>query len=298
MPKPIPPTSGEISEVFAALSQETRLAAYRLLIRYRPYGLAAGDISRLLWVPHNTLSTHLRALEKAGLVHSRKQGRSVIFVADTGRLEDAAMFLGISGGDAHDESHPAPALRYPSKRPDIEAPDHRIYNVLILCSSNSARSLIGEAIVNREGYGRFQAYSAGSVPKQKAHPIAIEMLDELGYDTSNLRPKSWTEFTEPGAPQMDFVITVCDKAIGEACPSLPGHPLSAHWGIRSIAELAATQDESRAAFAETYRNLMNRFTMLINLDVDKLPLDELKRLIQIIGKIEGATDKALNQSAV
>lgn len=294
MQKHLPPSSREIAAIFTALSQQTRLEAYRLLLRYQPFGLAAGDISRLLSVPHNTLSTHLRALENAGLVRSRKDGRSVIFVADAAPLDDAATFLGLGGEGWHGTAGGTPDLNYPSKRPIEAAPD-RLYNVLILCSGNSARSLIAEAIVNREGYGRFRAYSAGSTPKRRPHPAAIELLDDLGYDTGDLKPKSWVKFAEPKAPRMDFVITVCDKAAGETCPSWPGHPLVAHWGIPGIGEMAGSKSEIRAAFDETYRNLMNRFTMFINLDIDTLPLDELKRQIEAIACQEGATARTLNQ---
>lgn len=292
-----PPPTREIAAVFAALSQETRLEAYRLLLRYQPFGLKAGDISRLLFIPHNTLSTHLRILEVAGLVHSRKEGRSVIYVANADRFEDAAAFLGLARSASRLEDRTSPAVSYPSKREVLEAPD-RIYNVLILCSANSARSLMAEAIVNREGYGKFRAFSAGSAPKHSPNPLTIELLDTLGYDTSSLEPKSWVQFAEPDAPQMDFVITVCDRVSGEECPVWPGHPLLAHWGIPSIAELDGACSKNRAAFNETYRNLMNRFTALINLDVDNLPLNELKRQIQAIGRIEGATEKTLHQAEV
>lgn len=294
MPHESPSSAREIAALFNALSQETRLEAYRLLLRYQPFGLAAGDVSRLLSVPHNTLSTHLRVLEEAGLVRSRKEGRSVIFVADASRYEDAAVFLGLSHGSYHHDARSSPALNYPSKRPVEEAPDRR-YNVLILCSGNSARSLMAEAIVNREGFGRFQAFSAGSAPRKRPHPEAMKLLNELGYETTHLKPKSWSKFAAPGAPRMDFVITVCDRAAGETCPSWPGHPLVAYWGVPSIGELAVSRSETRAAFRETYRNLMNRFTMFINLGVEDLSFDELKQQVRNIGKIEGATDKTLYQ---
>ncbi|MEM7778224.1 MAG: helix-turn-helix domain-containing protein [Pseudomonadota bacterium] len=292
MPKETPPSAREIAAIFASLSQQTRLEAYRLLLRYQPFGLAAGDIARLLSVPHNTLSTHLRALETAGLVRSRKEGRSVIFVASVERYHDAAMFLRLSRGETELSAQATSALNYPSRRPSYES-ETRSYNVLILCSGNSARSLMAEAIVNRESTGRFRAFSAGSNPKRRAHHQTIEYLEGLGYDTTALKPKSWSKFAEPGAPPLDFVITVCDRAADEKCPSWPGHPLPAHWGIPSMADLANTKEAGRTALQETYRNLMNRFTMFINLDVAKLSLDELKVRIQDIGKIEGATDKAL-----
>lgn len=286
-------TAQQAAAVFAALSQETRLEAYRLLVRYHPFGLAAGDISRLMAVPHNTLSTHLAILQKAGLVRSRRESRSIIFAAEPARFAATQAFLtqGLKG------TGPGRArLEYPVKRPTDVMSD-KAYNVLVLCTGNSARSILAEAILNREGRGRFKAYSAGSRPKGRPHAVGIELLNSLGYDTADLRAKSWTEFAMADSPRMDFVITVCDAAAGEACPHWPGHPLVAHWGIADPAEVEGELAQKRAAFQETYRQLMSRITALVNMPIEKMGLSELKTQLAEIGTMDGATILALNGKA-
>lgn len=291
MNRKLPLSAAEVAAIFDALSQETRLEAYRLLLRYQPFGLMAGDISRLLAVPHNTMSAHLATLHGAGLVRSRREGRSIIFAADPERLSEAHGFLA-EGRPRRAEPAVAGASIYPIKRPEDLMSD-KTYNVLVLCTGNSARSILAEAIINREGHGRFRAYSAGSHPKGTPHPTAIELLSGLGYDTGGLRSKSWNEFAKPGAPKMDFIVTVCDSAAGESCPYWPGHPLVAHWGIPDPAGVEGTHAQKRAAFQEAYRRLMNRVTALVNLPVETLGLNELKVHLHEIGTMEGATEMAL-----
>ena len=296
-PVPDPLTADETAAIFAALSQETRLEAYRLLLRYQPFGLMAGDISRLLAVPHNTLSTHMAVLQNAGLVRSRRDGRSVIFTADSTRLTAAQRFL----AEGHvpprkTKASRATASDYPIKRPEDHMAD-KAHTILILCTGNSARSILAEAIINREGHGRFRAFSAGSQPKGLPNPVGLELLASLGYDITGFRSKSWTEFADPGAPRMDFIITVCDSAAGEACPYWPGHPLVAHWGIADPADVKGTPEQKRAAFQVAYRQLMNRVTAFVNLPVDDLSLTDLKMRLAEIGRMEGATDKARAEQA-
>src|SRR5919198_854302 len=132
------------------------------------------------------------------------------------------------------------------------------YNVLFLCTGNSARSIMAEAILNRIGAGKFVAYSAGSQPKEQVNPYTIELLQSLGYETSGLRSKSWHEFAKPGAPPLDFTFTVCDNAAGEACPVWPGHPMTAHWGIEDPAAVEGTELERERAFSEAARFMKNR----------------------------------------
>jgi arsenate reductase len=288
-------TAAEAAAIFAALSQETRLETYRLLVRYQPFGLAAGDISRLMVVPHNTLSTHMGVLENAGLVRSRRDGRSIIFAAVPERFAAAQAFLA-QGMPPPKKARTKPQPIYPIKRPEDDMSD-KTYNVLILCTGNSARSILAEAILNREGHARFRAFSAGSQPKGKPDPVGIELLASLGYDTSSFRSKSWTEFAEPGAPKMDFIITVCDSAAGESCPYWPGHPLVAHWGIPDPAEVEGTHEQKRAAFQEAYRRLMSRVTALVNLPIENMGLTELKLQLAEIGKMDGATELALKGKA-
>ncbi|WP_105430110.1 arsenate reductase ArsC [Neorhizobium sp. T6_25] len=158
----------------------------------------------------------------------------------------------------------------------------RTYNVLFLCTGNSARSIIAEAVLNRVGQGRFKAYSAGSQPKGEVHPYTLQLLKTLNHDTSFARSKNWEEFAAPGAPQMDFVFTVCDNAANEARPVWPGQPMTAHWGVPDPAAAEGTEAEKHFAFDDTYRMLNNRlsiFTSLPMTSLDKLALQ--KRLDEI-----------------
>ncbi|WP_426434500.1 metalloregulator ArsR/SmtB family transcription factor [Bradyrhizobium genosp. P] len=279
-------TTDDAVEMFASLAQPTRLEAFRLLARYLPYGLPAGDVARLLAVPHNTMSTHLSQLERAGLLTSRREGRSIIYAAKSGKIGSLFdVMLGEMQSSGDDEA-------FPQRRPAAES--SKGYNVLVLCSGNSARSIIAESILNREGAGRFRAYSAGSRPQERPHRLAVELLDSLGYETGHLRSKSWNEFAGKRATVMDFVVTVCDAAAGEECPFWPGHPLQAHWGIPDPAVVKGTKDVQRAAFLATYRRLTARLTALVNLPVEKLDLASLKRELASIGRMEGATEATLS----
>ena len=156
-------------------------------------------------------------------------------------------------------------------------------NVLFLCTGNSARSIIAEAILNREGMGRFRAYSAGSRPKGEVHPFALQLLQRLNHDVSGLRSKSWDEFARPDAPQMDFVFTVCFQAAAEECPFWPGQPMSAHWGVPDPASAEGNDAERHLAFAETYRMLRNRISIFVNLPMATLDQISLQKRLNDIG---------------
>jgi len=166
------------------------------------------------------------------------------------------------------------------------------YNVLFLCTGNSARSIMAEAILNRLGAGKFHAYSAGSQPKGRMHPETERLLQSLGYDTSKFRSKSWNEFAKPGAPALDFVFTVCDNAAGEACPVWPGQPMTAHWGIPDPAEATGTPAEVALAFKEAYRMLFQRIGAFTALPIRSLDQLTLQRRLREIGRPDGATAKA------
>ena len=159
-----------------------------------------------------------------------------------------------------------------------------VYNVLFLCTGNSARSIIAEAILNREGVGRFKAYSAGSHPKGAVHPYTLDLLGGLNFDTSFARSKSWEEFTAPQAPVMDFVFTVCDQAAAEACPVWPGQPMSAHWGVPDPAAATGNEAEKRLAFSDTFRMLNNRISILTSLPLSSLDSLSLQKQLDEIGR--------------
>ncbi len=158
-----------------------------------------------------------------------------------------------------------------------------VYNVLFLCSANSARSIMAEAILNREGKGLFKAYSAGSKPSGKVSDHALTLLSTLGYDTAQFRSKGWDEFARPGAPEMDFVFTVCDEAAGETCPIWPGHPASAHWSIPDPGKVTGSHAEVSAAFDQAYRMLATRIGVFINLPIAKLDRAALHHHLTEIG---------------
>lgn len=161
------------------------------------------------------------------------------------------------------------------------------YNVLFLCTGNSARSIVAEAVLNRIGAGRFRAFSAGSHPKGEVHPYALDLLKHQNYDTSFARSKDWAEFAAPGAPQMDFVFTVCDNAAKEVCPVWPGQPMTAHWGLPDPAAVEGTEAEKRLAFADALRMLTQRIDIFINLPIRSLDRLALQKRLDDIGKATG-----------
>ena len=166
---------------------------------------------------------------------------------------------------------------------------HPLLNVLFLCTHNSSRSIMAECVINRLGTDRFRGFSAGSQPSGKVHPFAMELMRKLNYDTSHLRSKSWSEFAEPGAPNLDFVFTVCDDAANEVCPVWPGQPMTAHWGIEDPAAAEGGDIDKERAFVTAFRYLRNRVSLLVNLPMESLSRLALTRHLEDIGRIEGST---------
>jgi len=172
----------------------------------------------------------------------------------------------------------------------------RPFNVLFLCTGNSARSIMAEAILNKLGDGKFHAYSAGSQPKGRVNPHTIQLLQSLGYETSGFRSKSWSEFARPGAPALDFVFTVCDNAAGEICPVWPGQPMTAHWGIPDAAEARGSAAEVALAFKDAYRMLFQRIGIFVALPIGSLDQLSLQTRLAAIGRMQGATGKVTEPS--
>ena len=165
-----------------------------------------------------------------------------------------------------------------------------VHNVLFLCTGNSARSLMAEAILNREGAGRFRAFSAGSQPGPVPHPFTLELLSGLNHDTSFARSKSWDEFAGPDAPRMDFVFTVCDRAAAEPCPFWPGQPMSAHWGVPDPVQVDGPEPVSRVAFSEAYRMLRSRISIFTSLPMATLDRMSLQQRLDDIGRTPARAD--------
>lgn len=167
----------------------------------------------------------------------------------------------------------------------------RVFNVLFLCTGNSARSILAESILRKDGLGRFNVFSAGSQPKGVVNPFALEVLERLNYPTGDMRSKSWEEFAVAGAPVMDFVFTVCDSAAGEACPVWPGQPMTAHWGIEDPAAVEGTDLQKEAAFVTAFRYLKNRISAFTNLPLKSLDKLSLTAQLREIGDMEGASKR-------
>jgi protein-tyrosine-phosphatase len=167
---------------------------------------------------------------------------------------------------------------------EAETMAEKIHHVLFLCTGNSARSILAESILNREGRGRFRAFSAGSHPKGQVHPFALELLKKMNHPTTGLRSKSWDEFAAPGAPALDFVFTVCDNAANEVCPIWPGQPMTAHWGVPDPAAADGSEAERHLAFADAYRMLSNRISVFASLPLRSLDRLTLQRRLSEIGQ--------------
>jgi arsenate reductase len=165
----------------------------------------------------------------------------------------------------------------------------RVYNVLFLCTGNTARSILAEGILQKDGEGRFRAFSAGSQPKGRVNPFALRVLEAYGYPTHGFRSKNWDEFAGPDAPKMDFIFTVCDSAAGESCPVWPGCPATAHWGIEDPAAVEGTDMQKEAAFVQAFKYLHRRIELFLSLPLSQLDMASLNSSLREIGRTEGAT---------
>lgn len=267
---------------FAALAQETRLNLIRTLAVAGPSGLAAGDLAARLDQPQSTLSFHLSALEEAGLVQSTRQGRHVIYAVRFAGLRGLFTYLTETccGG--------RPDLCGDLTRllPDPEPQEDRMtaaFNVLFLCTRNSARSLMAEAILTQVGRGRFNAYSAGSDPAARPMTDVVERLSVLGHDVSKLRSKSWDEFTGTAAPRMDFVITLCDILHGQVCPDFGDKPVTAAWPLPDPAKFDGSPVERATMVNALYGMIRRRLEIFVNLPYASLDRMALRKRLDELG---------------
>ena len=260
-----------IPDRLSTLGHPQRLAVFRLLMRRYPDKVPAGELANALGLKASTLSAYLSALMQVGLVLQEREGTlrrysvSIDSVGETfdyvlneccrGRPEICAPFAGSPG----------------TKQPG------RIFNVLFLCTGNSARSIFAEALLRMEGQGRFRAFSAGTAPKSELNPHALALLRDKGHETSLLKAKHISKFQGKDAPHMDFVFTVCDQAANEECPAWAGQPVSAHWGMPDPVQTVGTKAQQVLAFQQTYGALRNRilaFTALPFAALDKVLLQQ------------------------
>ncbi|WP_374368522.1 metalloregulator ArsR/SmtB family transcription factor [Dongia sp.] len=267
----------EAAELFTALGQTTRLDLIRALLAAGPTGMPAGDIAAQLDVASSTLSFHLRALEQAELVIVRRYGRSLVYAAHMARLRDLLAYLaetccGLNTGRNAELSSFLDSLFSETKAMPADP-----FNVLFLCTRNSARSIMAEAILAKVGGNRFRAYSAGSAPAAEGPlPEVLAQLKALGHDVSSLRSKSWDEFIQPNAPQIDFVIALCDTVAGQVCPDFGTSVVTAAWPLPDPAKFTGSAIERATLINEIYAGLRRRLEIFINLPINSLNRMSLK----------------------
>ena len=266
----------EATEILATLGHPGRLAVFRLLMRFAPQGVRPTEIAGALDLKPNTLSHHLSDLETVGLIRAERQGRNLFYSVRLDQLSDLIAYLVTDMGRGRPElTRPLPKENALTDRP---------WNVLFLCSGNSARSIFAEAILRDAGKGRFNAFSAGTRPGTDLNPHAVAVLARAGLDVAGLRSKHVTEFAAADAPRMDFVFTVCDTAAAEDCAPWPGQPMTAHWGISDPVKATGTEGERALAFASAFASLRRRILAFAALPFAELEKVALQDRLDQIGK--------------
>ncbi|MCE8507282.1 helix-turn-helix domain-containing protein [Ruegeria pomeroyi] len=265
----------------STLGHPQRLAVFRLLMRRYPGSVAAGEIGAALDVKPSTLSSYLSALVQVGLVTQTREGTSLLYQVDMDGMRETmnALFLDCCRG--------RPELCLPNALSAVatsSAMTHPKYNVLFICTGNSARSIFAETLLRSEGGDRFNVYSAGTKPYSELNPHAVEVLRAKGHDVTGLRAKNIAEFTTPEAPKFDFVFTVCDRAANEECPAWQGQPISAHWGLPDPVRAEGNDAQKNLAFQQAYGTLKNRIQAFANLPFDQLDRISLQLAVDDLGR--------------
>lgn len=265
----------------STLGHPQRLALFRLLVRRYPDRVPATELAQALGLKANTLSTYVNALMQAGLVSQERVGTSLRYKIDMDAARETINYL------LHDCCRGRPEI-CASLLPPISSGDspmtNRKYNVLFICTGNSARSIFAESILRELAPDRFVAYSAGTTPRSELNPFAVEVLQQKGHDVSALRSKHISEFKDAEAPEFDFVFTVCNQAANEECTSWSGQPISAHWGLPDPVKTEGTDAEKSLAFHQTYAALRNRMTGFTALPITSLDRISLQKAVDDIGQ--------------
>lgn len=275
----------QASEALAALAQPTRLTLIRRLMARGASGMPAGEIAQALAVPPSTLSFHLAALERAGLVRATRHGRQIVYAVRFAGMRALLAFLTETccGGRPELCGDLARLLPDLPADPEQEPRMTPAFNVLFLCTANSARSIMAEAILEKVGAGRFNAWSAGSAPAAQPLPEVIETLRLLGHDVSQLRSKSWDEFTGPDAPRMDFIIALCDTLHGQVCPDFGTRAVTGSWPLPDPAKFTGSPAERHTLMNELYASLRRRIEIFTSLPFAALDRIAVKRRLDEIG---------------
>ena len=275
-------------EALSALAHPGRLAVFRLLMRRAPQAVRPTEIAEALGLKQNTLSVYLAILTRAGLATAEREGRAINYRLDRSRIAGLIAFL------AEDCCRGRPEICLPTERNGTRKGPTGMPSepcrILFVCTGNSARSLMAESIVNRDGAGGFRGYSAGTNSRKGPNPMAMALLESLVHDTSGLRSKDREAFMGPDAPRFDFVFTLCDAAANEECPAWPGRPITAHWGMPDPVRAEGTEAEKARAFREAYRVLARRLRCLMALPIASLDRLSLQREVDAIGEM--AADEA------
>ncbi len=288
----LPLNEAQAIAVLAALAQEHRLRIFRALVAAQPEGLHPRQLAEALAIAPATLSFHLKELVQSELIRPERQGRGIVYTAQPERVGAIVEYLmrdccgGVSEASRLSRSSPFWAWLSAESCPTftgVSATPTRAMNVLFVCTGNSARSPMAEALLNHLGAGRFRAFSAGSEPRGFIAPEALQVLRESGVPFEGLRSKGWLEFVGAGAPELDLVFTVCDGAAGEVCPVWPGAPIAAHWGVEDPAGGTGSPDQRLERFRETGRLLRQRIESLLALPIAQVDRMALGQQLQGIG---------------
>lgn len=276
---------GIITARLATLGHPQRLAIFRLLVRRYPDRVPAGELAGALRLKPSTLSAYLSALMQAGIVTQERVATSLRYSVAMPEVQRTFDYLFLDCCRGRPElCVPAPLALTSASTSKAGAVAFRTYNVLFICTGNSARSIFAESILRREGGDRFVAYSAGTKPRSDLNPLALDVLRHKGHDVSVLRAKNVAEFQGPEAPTFDFVFTVCNQAANEDCPAWTGQPVSAHWGMPDPVRVDGTDAEKSLAFHGAYGALSNRIRTFVALPIASLDRLSLQRAVDDIGR--------------